>query len=120
LSRPPTLGCTRTFSKAFRMAGLRLGYLLADPAVVDGVRLVRLPYHLSALTQAVGLRALRHKGALMSPVGAPPAAPTPSPSSPRSPRGPCGAACWSGGSWSATCPATRPWSGSYGSPSARR
>jgi histidinol-phosphate aminotransferase len=33
--------------------------------VVDGVRLVRLPYHLSALTQAVGLRALRHKGALM-------------------------------------------------------
>jgi histidinol-phosphate aminotransferase len=48
------------------MAGLRLGYLLADPAVVDGVRLVRLPYHLSALTQAVGLRALRHRGALMS------------------------------------------------------
>jgi histidinol-phosphate aminotransferase len=57
---------TRTFSKAFRMAGLRLGYLLADPAVVDGVRLVRLPYHLSALTQLVGLRALHHKGVLMS------------------------------------------------------
>jgi histidinol-phosphate aminotransferase len=66
LSRHPNLVVTRTFSKAFRMAGLRLGYLLADPTVVDGVRLVRLPYHLSALTQAVGLRALRHKGALMS------------------------------------------------------
>ena len=52
LSRHPNLVVTRTFSKAFRMAGLRLGYLLADPAVVDGVRLVRLPYHLSALTQA--------------------------------------------------------------------
>jgi histidinol-phosphate/aromatic aminotransferase/cobyric acid decarboxylase-like protein len=66
LSRHPNLVVTRTFSKAFRMAGLRLGYLLADPAVVDGVRLVRLPYHLSTLTQVVGLRALQHKGALMS------------------------------------------------------
>ena len=56
---------TRTFSKAFRMAGLRLGYLLADPAVVDGLRLVRLPYHLSSLTQAVSLRALAHVGELM-------------------------------------------------------
>jgi histidinol-phosphate aminotransferase len=55
---------TRTFSKAFRMAGLRLGYLLADPAIVDGLRLVRLPYHLSAPTQAIGLRALAHEGAL--------------------------------------------------------
>ena len=55
----------RTFSKAFRMAGLRLGYLLADPAVVDGLRLVRLPYHLSSVTQAVALRALAHVGELM-------------------------------------------------------
>ena len=66
LSRHPNLVVTRTFSKAFRMAGLRLGYLLADPAVVDGIRLVRLPYHLSTLTQAVGLRALHHTGVLMS------------------------------------------------------
>jgi histidinol dehydrogenase len=58
LGRFPNLVVTRTFSKAFRMAGLRLGYLLAEPAVVEGLRLVRLPYHLSALTQAVGLRAL--------------------------------------------------------------
>jgi len=56
---------TRTFSKAFRMAGLRLGYLLADPAVVDGLRLVRLPYHLSSVTQAVALRALVHVGQVM-------------------------------------------------------
>jgi histidinol-phosphate aminotransferase len=70
LSRFPNLVVTRTFSKAFRMAGLRLGYLLADPAVVDGIRLVRLPYHLSTLTQAVALRALRHKGALMDHIAA--------------------------------------------------
>jgi histidinol-phosphate aminotransferase len=70
LTRFPNLVVTRTFSKAFRMAGVRLGYLLADPAVVDGVRLVRLPYHLSAITQAVGLRALRHKGALMDHIAA--------------------------------------------------
>jgi histidinol-phosphate aminotransferase len=64
LGRFPNLVVTRTFSKAFRLAGLRLGYLLADPVVVDGLRLVRLPYHLSALTQAVGLRALAHAAEL--------------------------------------------------------
>jgi histidinol-phosphate aminotransferase len=47
------------------MAGLRLGYLLADPAVVDGLRVVRLPYHLSSVTQAVALRALAHVGEVM-------------------------------------------------------
>ncbi|HEX9343622.1 MAG TPA: aminotransferase class I/II-fold pyridoxal phosphate-dependent enzyme, partial [Actinomycetota bacterium] len=61
----PNLVVTRTFSKAFRMAGARLGYLLGDPAVVDGIRLVRLPYHLSALIQTAGLRALAHVGTLM-------------------------------------------------------
>lgn len=61
----PNLVVTRTFSKAFRMAGLRLGYLLADPTVVDGVRIVRLPYHLSAVTQAMALRALAHVGEVM-------------------------------------------------------
>ena len=43
---------TRTMSKAFALAGARLGYLAADPAVCDALRLVRLPYHLSSLTQA--------------------------------------------------------------------
>jgi histidinol-phosphate aminotransferase len=65
LSDYPNLVVTRTFSKAFRMAGLRLGYLLADPAVVDGLRIVRLPYHLSAVTQALALRALAHVGEVM-------------------------------------------------------
>jgi histidinol-phosphate aminotransferase len=56
----PRLVVTRTMSKAFAFAGARLGYLAADSAVVDAVRLVRLPYHLSALTQAAALAALRH------------------------------------------------------------
>jgi histidinol-phosphate aminotransferase len=47
-------------SKAFAFAGARVGYLAADPAVIDALRLVRLPYHLSALTQAAALAALRH------------------------------------------------------------
>jgi histidinol-phosphate aminotransferase len=51
---------TRTMSKAFGFAGVRVGYLAADPAVVDAVQLVRLPYHLSALTQAAARAALRH------------------------------------------------------------
>lgn len=49
---------TRTMSKAFGMAGLRLGYLAADPTVVDALQLVRLPYHLSTLTQVVARVAL--------------------------------------------------------------
>jgi histidinol-phosphate aminotransferase len=61
---------TRTMSKAFGMAGLRLGYLAADPAVVDAVQLVRLPYHLSALTQAVARVALRHAPELLASVAA--------------------------------------------------
>ena len=57
----PRLVVTRTMSKAFAFAGARVGYLAADPAVVDAVRLVRLPYHLSALTQAAALAALAHR-----------------------------------------------------------
>jgi histidinol-phosphate aminotransferase len=59
---------TRTMSKAFAMAGLRLGYLAADPAVVRALLLVRLPYHLSALTQGVARAALRHTAELLSTV----------------------------------------------------
>nr|WP_278259722.1 aminotransferase class I/II-fold pyridoxal phosphate-dependent enzyme [Nocardioides convexus] len=51
---------TRTMSKAFAGAGLRLGYLAAAPEICDAIRVVRLPYHLSALTQAVALAALKH------------------------------------------------------------
>jgi len=60
LSGHPRLIVTRTMSKAFGFAGARLGYLAADPAVVQALQLVRLPYHLSALTQAAALAALRH------------------------------------------------------------
>jgi histidinol-phosphate aminotransferase len=51
---------SRTMSKAFAFAGARVGYLAADPAIIDALRLVRLPYHLSALTQAAATAALRH------------------------------------------------------------
>ena len=56
---------TRTMSKAFAGAGLRLGYLAADPAICDAIRVVRLPYHLSAVSQAVALVALRHHEELL-------------------------------------------------------
>jgi histidinol-phosphate aminotransferase len=61
----PRLVVTRTMSKAFALAGARVGYLAADPAVVDLLLVVRLPYHLSALTQAAARAALRHAGALL-------------------------------------------------------
>jgi histidinol-phosphate aminotransferase len=57
---PTKLIVTRTMSKAFAFAGGRLGYLIADPAVVEAMLLVRLPYHLSSVTQAAARAALRH------------------------------------------------------------
>ncbi len=51
---------TRTLSKAFALAGARIGYCLAAPEVVQDLQRVRLPYHMSALTQAAGIAALRH------------------------------------------------------------
>ena len=64
----PRLIVSRTMSKAFALAGARVGYLAAHPAVVDALQLVRLPYHLSAVTQAVALTALDHAGELLSAV----------------------------------------------------
>ncbi|WP_159499537.1 histidinol-phosphate transaminase [Microbacterium sp. 18062] len=57
---------SRTMSKAFAFAGARVGYLAADPAVIDALRLVRLPYHLSALTQAAATAALGHASTMLS------------------------------------------------------
>ena len=57
---PTKLVVTRTMSKAFAFAGGRLGYLIAAPAIIDAMLLVRLPYHLSSITQAAARAALRH------------------------------------------------------------
>lgn len=66
----PRLVVSRTMSKAFALAGARLGYLAAAPEVIDALRLVRLPYHLSAITQAVANAALTHADTLLSNVEA--------------------------------------------------
>jgi histidinol-phosphate aminotransferase len=70
LDAHPRLVVTRTMSKAFALAGARLGYLVAGPQVVDAVQLVRLPYHLSAVTQAAARIALRHAPELLGSVAA--------------------------------------------------
>ena len=70
LSRYPRLVVVRTMSKAFALAGARIGYLAADPAVVEALQLVRLPYHLSSITQAVALTALRHTDELLASIAA--------------------------------------------------
>ncbi|MFZ3267367.1 MAG: aminotransferase class I/II-fold pyridoxal phosphate-dependent enzyme, partial [Mycobacterium sp.] len=57
---PTKLVVTRTMSKAFAFAGGRLGYLIATPAMIEAMLLVRLPYHLSSITQAAARAALRH------------------------------------------------------------
>jgi histidinol-phosphate aminotransferase len=68
LPRYERLVVSRTMSKAFAMAGLRLGYLAASPEVVEALLIVRLPYHLSAVTQAVARVALAHAGELLATV----------------------------------------------------
>ncbi|WP_208321530.1 histidinol-phosphate transaminase [Microbacterium hydrocarbonoxydans] len=62
----PRLAVSRTMSKAFAFAGARVGYLAADPAFIDALRLVRLPYHLSALTQAAAVAALRNSDVMLA------------------------------------------------------
>ena len=62
----PRLAISRTMSKAFAFAGARVGYLAADPAFIDALRLVRLPYHLSALTQAAAVAALRNSEVMLA------------------------------------------------------
>lgn len=64
----PHLAVCRTMSKAFGAAGLRLGYLAASRELIDVLRVVRLPYHLSAITQAAALAALAHREELMGQV----------------------------------------------------
>jgi histidinol-phosphate aminotransferase len=66
LDRFPRLAVTRTMSKAFALAGGRLGYLAASVEFVDALRVVRLPYHLSAVTQAVARAALAHADELLA------------------------------------------------------
>ena len=66
ISQYPNVVVIRTMSKAFAFAGARLGYLIADPVVIDALQLVRLPYHLSAITQAVAEVALSFADELLA------------------------------------------------------
>lgn len=68
LGRFENLAVSRTMSKAFAFAGVRLGYLAAAPGIVDTIRIVRLPYHLSAVTQAVARAALANQDSLLAQV----------------------------------------------------
>lgn len=68
ITQYPQVVVIRTMSKAFAFAGVRLGYLVADPAVIDAMFLVRLPYHLSALTQAAAEVALDYQDELLATV----------------------------------------------------
>lgn len=69
LPKFPRLVVVRTMSKAFALAGGRLGYLAASPAVVDACRIVRLPYHLSSMSQAIALVALKNADEMLNKVG---------------------------------------------------
>ena len=66
LARHPRLVITRTMSKAFAMAGGRVGYLAAAPEIVDACRIVRLPYHMSLQTQVLARVALAHRDELLA------------------------------------------------------
>lgn len=63
------LAVSRTMSKAFAFAGARLGYAIANPGIIDCMRIVRMPYHLSAVTQATAIAALEHTDEQLAQVG---------------------------------------------------
>ena len=68
IEKYPNVVVIRTMSKAFAFAGARVGYLVANPDVIDAMFLVRLPYHLSAITQAAAEVALEYQGELLGTV----------------------------------------------------
>ncbi|NBO26645.1 MAG: histidinol-phosphate transaminase [Actinobacteria bacterium] len=68
LEANPNLVVVRTMSKAFSFAGARVGYAAANPEVIEAIQLVRLPYHLSSVTQAVAKVALKFSDQLQSQV----------------------------------------------------
>jgi histidinol-phosphate aminotransferase len=68
LAESPSLIVVRTMSKAFAFAGTRIGYAIARDETIRALQLVRLPYHLSSLTQAAGLAALKHSDDLLADV----------------------------------------------------
>ena len=70
LQARPNLTLVKTFSKAWRLAGVRIGYMVAAPELVDEMARVRLPYHLSAVTQIVGESAIRHADETLELAGA--------------------------------------------------
>ena len=69
IDKHPNLAVSRTMSKAFAYAGARVGYIAAQTGVIDSLRIVRMPYHLSAVTQAVALAALDHTDEQLAQVG---------------------------------------------------
>lgn len=58
LARYPNLVVTRTFSKAFGLAGLRIGYAVSDPGIADLLNRIRQPFNTNSLAQAAALAAL--------------------------------------------------------------
>ena len=65
----PNVAVIRTFSKTWAMAGLRIGYMVADPEVISATEKVALPYHLDALKQQVGIMALKYRHEMEDRVG---------------------------------------------------
>jgi histidinol-phosphate aminotransferase len=61
----PHVVVIRTMSKAFAFAGARVGYLVADSSIIDSMLIVRLPYHLSSITQAAAQVAIDYKDELL-------------------------------------------------------
>lgn len=57
----PHLIISRTFSKAFSMAGLRLGYFIGDRRIIDQLRKVNLPYNVNLFTELVASEILKHR-----------------------------------------------------------
>jgi histidinol-phosphate aminotransferase len=66
LARYPNLVVLRTFSKAYGLAGLRIGYALGPVEVLDAVRAVAIPLSVTAQAQTAALVSLEHEAELLA------------------------------------------------------
>ncbi len=61
LHHHPNLIITRTFSKAYGLAGLRCGYMVAHPDVISEINKIRMPYNLNSFSQTVAMLMIKHR-----------------------------------------------------------
>ena len=70
LDKYPNLVVTQTFSKAYGLAGLRLGMCFASSEIIDLLRKVKMPYNVNSISQKLALDRLKDQGSIQKEIDA--------------------------------------------------